>query len=473
MSILQADGIQFGNGTSINSKYFLIPQYDAGTPHEVFFYQSAAPTGWTKNTTHSNKALRVVTGNGRGTAGTSDFTTIFNLTNSAGLSGTFSGSVGSTTLTLQQIPQHSHGGGSSFTAISSPSSSPFRAANRQPRGYSFRASTRVQINNRAQINFRQPRVVRAANSNRVQRRYRVQVRNRQPRSYRQRRQFRSRNPFTLPAAYSVQVRVRQRRSFSVPVARPARNRNPFSVTVAQPRRSPARVSFRGPATISRRQPRRATYFFRQPRRQRRRRPRNRRSRRPFTVPAQRSVNVRRPITSSFRQPRTANQRRSFQRPFRQPRRQRRQQSVQQPLRQRIRVNQPRSYSVQVSLRQRRDTRSRADIPFRVRYDFRQRRSARYSQPNRISVNQRNPASYRQPRTYRAIQRYPATNNTRVELRTLTPGGTIRGANTQGPATSSVGGGMSHDHGFTGAEFTASISLSLRLQYIDVILCRFD
>ena len=36
----------------------------------MVFYQAAAPTGWTKSTSHNNKALRVVSGNGGGSGGT-------------------------------------------------------------------------------------------------------------------------------------------------------------------------------------------------------------------------------------------------------------------------------------------------------------------------------------------------------------------------------------------------------------------
>lgn len=36
----------------------------------MVFHQTAAPTGWTKSTTHNDKALRVVSGNGGGNGGT-------------------------------------------------------------------------------------------------------------------------------------------------------------------------------------------------------------------------------------------------------------------------------------------------------------------------------------------------------------------------------------------------------------------
>jgi|LakMenE18May11ns_1017448.scaffolds.fasta_scaffold9953144_9 hypothetical protein len=66
----------------------------------MLFQQTTAPTGWTKQTTHDNKALRVVSGSAS-SGGSVAFTTAFA---SQGVSGT----VGSTTLTTAQIPSHTH-----------------------------------------------------------------------------------------------------------------------------------------------------------------------------------------------------------------------------------------------------------------------------------------------------------------------------------------------------------------------------
>lgn len=65
----------------------------------MLFVQTAAPTGWTKSTTHDNKALRVVSGTAS-SGGSVAFTTAF----ASGLN------AGSTTLTVDQIPNHTHGG---------------------------------------------------------------------------------------------------------------------------------------------------------------------------------------------------------------------------------------------------------------------------------------------------------------------------------------------------------------------------
>jgi hypothetical protein len=75
----------------------------------MLFQQTSAPTGWTKDTTHDNKALRVVTGTA-GSGGTVDFSSAFA---SRGFSGstsseTVTGTVGSHALTTAQIPSHTH-----------------------------------------------------------------------------------------------------------------------------------------------------------------------------------------------------------------------------------------------------------------------------------------------------------------------------------------------------------------------------
>jgi len=67
--------------------------FDSGTI--MLFVQTTAPSGWTKSTTHNNKALRLVNGT-VGTGGTQNFTDVLN------------GNVGATTLTTSQIPSHTH-----------------------------------------------------------------------------------------------------------------------------------------------------------------------------------------------------------------------------------------------------------------------------------------------------------------------------------------------------------------------------
>jgi len=91
--------------------------FDAGT--RLMFAQTAAPTGWTKDTVNYNEhSLRVTTG-AASTGGTVDFTTAFasqaingsigNTTAGGSIGNTTAGgSVGSTTLTTSTIPSHRH-----------------------------------------------------------------------------------------------------------------------------------------------------------------------------------------------------------------------------------------------------------------------------------------------------------------------------------------------------------------------------
>lgn len=105
-AILTTNGVTFNDSSQLNSKYGIIPQGRTSV-----FYQATAPTGWTKLTTHNNKALRVVSGNGGGGGGTIDFTTAFpSSPKSFNVTLTVSGFVGDTTLTTPQLPSHSHPG---------------------------------------------------------------------------------------------------------------------------------------------------------------------------------------------------------------------------------------------------------------------------------------------------------------------------------------------------------------------------
>lgn len=90
------DGVTSAIQTQIDSKATMA----SGTV--CLFYQSAAPTGWTKVVTQDNKALRVVSGlTGGSAAGSQPFTTAF-------ASQTPAGTVGDTALTKAQIPTHVH-----------------------------------------------------------------------------------------------------------------------------------------------------------------------------------------------------------------------------------------------------------------------------------------------------------------------------------------------------------------------------
>ena len=65
------------------------------TGTKMLFQQTAAPTGWTKDTTHNDKALRVVSGTAS-SGGTTAFSTVLG------------GSTGAHTLTAAQMPSHTH-----------------------------------------------------------------------------------------------------------------------------------------------------------------------------------------------------------------------------------------------------------------------------------------------------------------------------------------------------------------------------
>lgn len=63
----------------------------------MLFFQAAAPTGWTKSTTHNDKAIRIVSGTGGGSGGSSPFSTVFAKT-----------ATNNHTLTSADTPLHNH-----------------------------------------------------------------------------------------------------------------------------------------------------------------------------------------------------------------------------------------------------------------------------------------------------------------------------------------------------------------------------
>lgn len=87
-------------------------KFDTGT--RTVWQQTTAPVGWTKVTTHDNKALRIVSG-AVGSGGTVDFTTAF-----------VNGNTGSHVLTIAEIPAHGGHIGSLGTggAVEDPQSNP-------------------------------------------------------------------------------------------------------------------------------------------------------------------------------------------------------------------------------------------------------------------------------------------------------------------------------------------------------------
>ena len=90
-------------GTQVDWKDATEVNFPSGT--KMIFYQSSAPTGWTKDTSRNDVALRIVSGGGGGTyhGGDGAFSAIF-----ASNRQTNSGSVNSRTLNTNQIPKHNH-----------------------------------------------------------------------------------------------------------------------------------------------------------------------------------------------------------------------------------------------------------------------------------------------------------------------------------------------------------------------------
>jgi hypothetical protein len=102
-SSLVATGVQFPDNSIQTTA--AAASFASGTV--MLFAQTAAPTGWTKNTsTGNNTALRLVTGTAS-TGGSVAFTTAFASQTPSGTV-SVSGSAGDTTLTTPQIPSHTH-----------------------------------------------------------------------------------------------------------------------------------------------------------------------------------------------------------------------------------------------------------------------------------------------------------------------------------------------------------------------------
>lgn len=108
----------YGHVTGLSSATVTIPTaFASGTA--MLFQQTSAPTGWTKSTTHNDKALRVVSGTAS-SGGTTAFSTAFatpSVSGTVGISGapavgnlavSVSGNIANTTLSVNTIPSHSH-----------------------------------------------------------------------------------------------------------------------------------------------------------------------------------------------------------------------------------------------------------------------------------------------------------------------------------------------------------------------------
>ena len=103
-------GISFSSGTTYNGSAAITISSSVTSPIPagtvMLFYQSGAPTGWTQVTTLNDYGLRLVSGAGGTTGGTTAFSTVF-ANQTPTISNTFA--VGATTLSTTQIPSHTHG----------------------------------------------------------------------------------------------------------------------------------------------------------------------------------------------------------------------------------------------------------------------------------------------------------------------------------------------------------------------------
>lgn len=80
--------------------FFYVPEFAVGGVVKMIFWQTSAPTGWTKDTANNDKALRVVSGSAS-TGGSVAFTTAF-------ASQSVAGTIGGTAITINQMPLHGH-----------------------------------------------------------------------------------------------------------------------------------------------------------------------------------------------------------------------------------------------------------------------------------------------------------------------------------------------------------------------------
>jgi len=99
-SVIKSTNSDTAINLSGSAEVFVTPSHrhfmDSGTL--MLFQQTSAPTGWTKQTTHNDKALRVVSGTAS-SGGSSAFSTVFGKT-----------ATDAFTLTTNEIPSHQHFG---------------------------------------------------------------------------------------------------------------------------------------------------------------------------------------------------------------------------------------------------------------------------------------------------------------------------------------------------------------------------
>lgn len=105
---LTSTGVRFNDNTELNSKYGIVPKNSTAV-----FYQAAAPTGWTRNTSHNSKALRLVNSGGGGSGGASSFPSVFTSYNVTNRTANLSATLSAFTISESEMPNHNHGLGAS------------------------------------------------------------------------------------------------------------------------------------------------------------------------------------------------------------------------------------------------------------------------------------------------------------------------------------------------------------------------
>ena len=505
MSILQADGLEFGDGSILESLYGIIPQ-----DKRMVFYQAAAPTGWTKLTQVSapgdldGSAIRVTSGAGGSVVGTTDFTASMPATPKAFASvqpAIAAGSVGPHTLTLSELASHDHEIGAREVDDGPPAPTAYQAPaiasypDRVP--YTAQRAYQQPSVYQQPIIYQQPSAYQQPQSRQTI----VPVQN--PGTYRQPKNPISQEPYQQPTTIRNRVNVNQNRRVDQPLPqRPSstNDRGQVSVQVGRSQPNPVTVSGR------RREPGRRRFRFPNPGTAQNQSPNNTRAGQPG-----RRRNRRGPRRSrQRRQPRVFVNRQQNN-PF----------SFQTPGIGRGAGRRRNTYFTNQNRFAQRFTPDRAPGPIRVNRQSpdsqQQNRSANFQQqnptpqrnpkpesnPNPFTVPApfRNPSTFRQPSNTNVTANKRITANTNVNANTnidvrvtqvyqqsninyspypqplIVPGDQIRGDSTTSPNTSSVGGGNAHTHPFTGDDFGPQISapsgFSLRVQYIDVIVCSFD
>ena len=503
MSILQADGLEFGDGSILESLYGIIPQ-----DKRMIFYQAAAPTGWTKLTQVSapgdldGSAIRVTSGSGGSVVGTTDFTSAMPATPKAFDSvspAIAAGSVGPHTLTLSELASHDHQIGASEVDDGPPAPTAYQAP--ATASYPDRVPYTAQRAYQQPSVYQQPVIYQQPDSYRQPQTRQSVVPQQNPGFYQQPSNPRNQEPYQQPVLVNNPSRYTQNRR----VAQPSPTRSPgttngrgqvsFQQTRFQP--NPQNRSFRQriagspryqqPQPVSRQQTRngrkRRRPNARPDRRRQGRTRRQPRNRRPQARQHPKTTQVSNPITAYFRSRNPDTYQHQFnarrtaplqgQGPVRVP--QQRQTKIQQ--------NRAQNRNVQNITPARRTVPRRNPIPtqtstpFRNPSSFRQPSNTNVSANKRVTANTNVNANTNVPVRVTQVYQQSNINYSPYPQPLIVPGDQIRGDNTNGPDTALVGGGNAHTHPFTGDDFGPQISapsgFNLRVQYIDVIVCSFD